>query len=69
VGAIAPQTLSKEIMDALEAHTAISKQAIGSEKVREGLKDVLLRPFRPSASIEFGSASIWAMWSKRPTAT
>jgi type I restriction enzyme, R subunit len=41
-------TLSKEItnavMDALEAHTTMSKQAIDSEKVREGLKDVLLGP-------------------------
>ena len=41
-------TLSKEIMnavmDALEAHTTMSKQAINSEKVREGLKDVLLGP-------------------------
>ncbi|MDA9463233.1 type I restriction endonuclease subunit R [Bradyrhizobium sp. CCBAU 53415] len=41
-------TLSKEIMnavmDALAAHTSMSKQAIDSEKVREGLKDVLLGP-------------------------
>ncbi|MEH2481922.1 type I restriction enzyme R subunit [Nitrobacteraceae bacterium AZCC 2146] len=41
-------TLSKEIMnavmDALVAHTAMSKQAIDSPKVREGLKDVLLGP-------------------------
>lgn len=41
-------TLSKEIMnavlDALEAHTTMSKQAIASERVREGLKDVLLGP-------------------------
>jgi type I restriction enzyme, R subunit len=41
-------TLSNEIMnavmDALTAHTAMSKQAIGSERVREGLKDVLLGP-------------------------
>jgi type I restriction enzyme, R subunit len=41
-------TLSKEIMnavmDALTAHTTMSKQAIDSEKVREGLKDVLLGP-------------------------
>ena len=41
-------TLSKEIMnavmDALEAHTTMSKQAIASEKVRERLKEVLLGP-------------------------
>jgi type I restriction enzyme R subunit len=41
-------TLSKEIMnavmDALAAHTAMSKQAIDSERVREGLKYILLGP-------------------------
>ncbi|MCC8972687.1 type I restriction endonuclease subunit R [Bradyrhizobium brasilense] len=41
-------TLSKEIMnavmDALAAHTTMSRHAIDSEKVREGLKDVLLGP-------------------------
>jgi type I restriction enzyme R subunit len=41
-------TLSKEIMnavmDALAAHTTMSKQALESERVRDGLKDVLLGP-------------------------
>src|SRR5262249_21645478 len=41
-------TLTKEIMsavlDALAAHETMSKQAIDSERVREGLKDVLLGP-------------------------
>jgi type I restriction enzyme R subunit len=41
-------TLSTElmnaVMDALAAHTTMSKQALDSEKVREGLKDVLLGP-------------------------
>ena len=32
------------IMDALTAHTTMSKQALDSEKVRQGLKDVLLGP-------------------------
>ncbi|MFA6903190.1 MAG: type I restriction endonuclease [Gallionellaceae bacterium] len=32
------------IMDALSAHTTMSKQALDSEKVRNGLKDVLLGP-------------------------
>ena len=32
------------IMDALEAHTTMSSQALGSERVRDGLKDVLLGP-------------------------
>ncbi len=59
-------TLSKEIMnavmDALEAHTTMSKQAIDSEKVREGLKDVLLGPaqlyeaLRAKGEPELGSA-------------
>jgi hypothetical protein len=48
VGVVNSPTLSKEIMnavmDALAAHTTMSKQAIDSEKVREGLKDVLLGP-------------------------
>jgi hypothetical protein len=41
-------TLAKEIMnaimDALTAHTTMSNQALDSEQVREGLKDVLLGP-------------------------
>jgi type I restriction enzyme, R subunit len=32
------------IMDALEAHNAMSTQALGSERVRAGLKDILLGP-------------------------
>ncbi len=32
------------IMDALTAYTTMSKQALDSEKVRSGLKDVLLGP-------------------------
>ncbi|PZN95452.1 MAG: type I restriction endonuclease subunit R [Hyphomicrobiales bacterium] len=36
--------LMNAIMDALEAHTSLSKQALGSQKVQEGLKDVLLGP-------------------------
>jgi phage antirepressor YoqD-like protein len=34
------------IMDALTAHSTMSKQALESEKVRSGLKDVLLGPAR-----------------------
>ncbi|KQZ94309.1 type I restriction endonuclease subunit R [Mesorhizobium sp. Root157] len=41
-------TLADEIlnavMDALSAHTVMSKQALESQKVRDGLKDVLLGP-------------------------
>ncbi|MDD4964853.1 MAG: DEAD/DEAH box helicase family protein [Gallionella sp.] len=36
--------LMNAIMDALSAHSSLSKQALGSEKVRRGLKDVLLGP-------------------------
>jgi type I restriction enzyme R subunit len=36
--------LMNAIMDALTAHQTMSKQALDSEKVREGLKDVLLGP-------------------------
>jgi type I restriction enzyme R subunit len=32
------------IMDALEAHNTMSTQALASERVREGLKEVLLGP-------------------------
>lgn len=32
------------IMDAFEAHTAMSSQALGSERIRDGLKDILLGP-------------------------
>jgi type I restriction enzyme R subunit len=34
------------VMSALEAHTTMSTQALNSETVREGLKDVLLGPAR-----------------------
>jgi len=32
------------IIDAFASHSAMSKQAIDSERVRDGLKDVLLGP-------------------------
>lgn len=32
------------IIDAFDAHTAMSKQALDSERVRDGLKDILLGP-------------------------
>lgn len=38
------QALLNAIMDALGAHTTMSTQALGSEKIREGLKDTLLGP-------------------------
>lgn len=36
--------LLNAIMDALAAHTTMSKQALASERVRSGLRDVLLGP-------------------------
>jgi len=36
--------LMNAIMDALAAHTTMSKQALESEKVRKGLRDILLGP-------------------------
>jgi len=36
--------LMNAIMDALAAHTSMSRQALDSVKVRDGLKDILLGP-------------------------
>ena len=38
------KALMDAIMDAFEAHQTMSTQALGSERVREGLKDILLGP-------------------------
>jgi type I restriction enzyme R subunit len=38
------EALLQAIMDALEAHNTMSTQALGSERVRDGLKDILLGP-------------------------
>ncbi|MGC3962654.1 MAG: DEAD/DEAH box helicase family protein [Rhodocyclaceae bacterium] len=38
------QAILHAIMDALDAHQSMSTQALGSERVRDGLKDVLLGP-------------------------
>jgi len=32
------------IMDALDAHQTMSTQALGSERIRDGLRDILLGP-------------------------
>ena len=34
------------IIEAFEAHSSLSKQALDSQKVRDGLKEVLLGPAR-----------------------
>ena len=36
--------LVNAIIDALDAHTTMSSQALGSEQIRQGLKDILLGP-------------------------
>jgi type I restriction enzyme R subunit len=36
--------LMNAIIDAFEAHTTMSRQALGSEKIRHGLRDILLGP-------------------------
>ena len=41
-----PAELLNAVMDALAAHSTMSKQALESERVRDGLKDVLLGPGR-----------------------
>ena len=38
------KALMDAIIDAMSAHESMSKQALNSEKVREGLKEVLLGP-------------------------
>jgi len=38
------EALMHAIMDSLEAHSTMSSQALGSERIREGLKDILLGP-------------------------
>lgn len=45
------------IMDALDAHTTMSTQALGSERVRAGLKDVLLGPAQLYESLRFKSSA------------
>jgi len=45
------------IMDALAAHTTMSTQALGSEKVRQGLREVLLGPARLYETLRERSAS------------
>jgi type I restriction enzyme R subunit len=52
--------LSKEIMsaiiDALDAHTEMSSQAIDSEAVRDGLKEILIGPSRLYERLNAGTA-------------
>lgn len=45
------------IMDALDAHNAMSTQALGSERVREGLKEILLGPAQLYEALRASSAN------------
>ena len=40
------QAILHAIMDALDAHTAMSSQALNSQRIQDGLKDTLLGPAR-----------------------
>lgn len=42
------------VMDALTAHTSMSKQALDSERVRTGLKDILLGPVQLYEALRAG---------------
>ncbi len=50
--------LMNAIIGALEAHTAMSTQALGSETVRSGIKDVLLGPARLYESLREQAAGV-----------
>ena len=41
---ICTKYITQAIMDAFAAHSTMNKQALDSERVRNGLKDVLLGP-------------------------
>jgi len=41
-----PRAILDAIIDALDAHTTMSKQALDSQAVRDGLKEILLGPSR-----------------------
>ena len=50
------------IMDALAAHGTMSKQALESEKVRSGLKDVLLGPAQLYEALRAKGAETDVVW-------
>ncbi|MCT8177026.1 type I restriction endonuclease subunit R [Variovorax sp. CY25R-8] len=51
------KALMDAIIDAFEAHQAMSSQALGSERVRDGLKDILLGPAQLYESLRARSAA------------
>jgi type I restriction enzyme, R subunit len=52
------KALLDAIMDAFEAHQTMSTQALGSAKVREGLKDILLGPGQLSETLRNRSPGV-----------
>lgn len=50
--------LTNAIMDAFAAHTTMSKQALDSEKVRSGLKDILHGPAMPWGRLERAAGAV-----------
>ena len=40
------QAILSAVMDALAAHTVMSSQALDSQRIRDGLKEILLGPAR-----------------------
>jgi type I restriction enzyme R subunit len=50
--------LMRAIMDALDAHTTMSSQALGSERIRDGLKDILLGPAQLYESLRERSSTM-----------
>ena len=40
------QSILSAVMDALAAHTVMSSQALDSQRIRDGLKEILLGPAR-----------------------
>lgn len=54
------KALLDAIMDAFEAHQSMSSQALGSERVRDGLKDILLGPAQLYEALRARSADLGA---------
>jgi type I restriction enzyme R subunit len=52
-----PNALLNAIMDALDAHTCMSTQALNSQRVRDGLKDTLLGPAQLYEALQAHSAN------------
>ncbi|MDD5296637.1 MAG: DEAD/DEAH box helicase family protein, partial [Rhodocyclaceae bacterium] len=55
------QAILNAIMDALDAHSTMSTQALGSERVRDGLKDVLLGPAQLYEALRARSGGMGAL--------